>query len=158
MRDVFQCCKIKNKWQSWLYAKIYLSQDMPQKIGQTQQEKPKRQLLSIFYNRHCVSAEPGSCGTFNTRYWRRQRRDKRGLWTPRQQRFKEKLWSFWCLRCFRLWRPGVSLTRWWQLGARNNAVSWPQWIPWRFTVQKHWVFFFSSFILFPLLKGYPQHK
>lgn len=122
------------------------------KIGQTQQEEPKRQLLSIFYIRHWVFPLSRAAVVHLTHVIEGGSVETRGALNASPAALQRETVEFLVPALLPLWRPGVSLTCWWQLGARNNAVSWPQWIPWRFTVQKHWGFF-QFLYSFPTFKG-----
>lgn len=150
----FSAVKLKTSG-SWLCVQRNLCKVIPQKKLVKLREKCKKSIIIVFKNnRYCVFPPSWAAVARLAHIISGGSAETEGLWTPRQQLFKERV-SGACAASAQ--GPGVSLTCRWQLGARNNAVSWPQWIPCRFTLQTLVLFFlqflcsFSHFFLKDIL-------
>lgn len=127
---------------------------MPRHASENGQIQQKGYFLYLLYNRHCVFPLSRASVVHLTHVIKGGSVETRWALNASPAALQRKTVEFLVPALLPLWRPHVSLTCWWQLGARNNAVTWPQWIPWRFTSGPYSVPLF----IFPVLKGYPQQK
>lgn len=155
MRDVLECCEIKNKWQANFMQRFIYAKTCLKSWSNTTKSAQKANFFCTYciIGIVCFSLSPAAV-VHLTHIIKGGSVETRGALNASPAALQRKTVEFLVPAPLPLWRSHVSLTCWWQLEAGNNAVPRPQWVPRRFTLGP----FVSSFIHFPSFKRISSTK